>query len=121
MPYVLYGAITSKHILKFSSLPSFFVAALRRKPHTFLPPTSCSVLCSLAYISLGLEDPVSALSYSSQLLDSPKLPGGLRFLGQLYASEALVHLGRVQESLQYLTPDSIGDISVVGSPAGRSH
>lgn len=69
------------------------------------------MLVCLAYVSLGLSDPVSARAHCQQLLEVPRLPGGLRFLGQLYMAEALVHLGRVQEALQYLNPDSVGDIT----------
>jgi len=71
----------------------------------------CSVLACLAYVNLGLGDPVPALSYARQLLAMPKLLGGLKFLGQIYAAEALVQLGRVLEALQHLTPDSVGDIT----------
>ena len=69
------------------------------------------MLVCLAYVSLGLGDPVTAHAHCRQLLEIPRLPGGLRFLGQLYMAEALVHLGRVQEALQYLNPDSVGDIT----------
>ena len=53
-----------------------------------------------------------ALGYAQQLLSTPQLPGGLKFLGQLYAAEALILLDRAQEALQLLNPDSISDISV---------
>ena len=70
------------------------------------------MLACLAYVNLGLGDPVPALSYARQLLAMPKLLGGLKFLGQTYAAEALVQLGRVLEALQLLSPDSVGDITV---------
>jgi len=76
------------------------------------------VLACLAYVNLGLGDPVPALSYARQLLAMPKLLGGLKFLGQIYAAEALVQLGRVLEALQHLTPDSVGDITT-SLPATR--
>ena len=70
------------------------------------------MLACLSYVSLSLGDPVCSLTYTQQLLEMPKLPGGLKFLGQLYAAEALVHLGRNQEALHYLSPDSVSDILV---------
>ena len=71
----------------------------------------------LAYVTLGLGDPVSALSYSRQLLTIPHLSGGLQYLGKLYSAEALVLLERVPEAMLLLNPDSIGDISVIGGHA----
>ena len=72
----------------------------------------CSILACLAYVTLGLGDPVSALSYSQQLLSMPQLPGGIQYLAKLYSAEALVLLQRVPEALQLLNPDSIGDVSI---------
>lgn len=72
----------------------------------------CSIFCCLAYVSLGLGDPVSALHYANELLSSRQLPGGLKFLGHTYAAEALVHLDRVSDALQHLNPDSITNISI---------
>lgn len=74
----------------------------------------CSILACLAYVTLGLGDPVSALAYSRQLLNTPQLPGGLHYLGKLYSAEALVFLERVTEAMQLLNPDSIGDVSLIG-------
>lgn len=73
-----------------------------------------SILTSLSYVALGLGDPVSALSYSQQLLATPNLPGGLQYLGKLYSAEALVLLERVPEAMQLLNPDSIVDVSLAG-------
>ena len=39
-----------------------------------------------------------------------------RFLGTLYAAEAAIHLGRLQEAVQYLIPDQITDISMAPPP-----
>ena len=72
----------------------------------------CSILACLAYVALGLGDPVCALSYSQQLLSTPQLPGGLQYLGKMYSAEALVLMERVPEAMQLLNPDSIGDISI---------
>lgn len=70
------------------------------------------MLVSLAYISLGLGDAVSALSYSRQLLGVPQVPGGLWFLGRLYAAEALVLQGKTQEATQLLLPEEVTDLSI---------
>lgn len=79
-----------------------------------------SILCSLAYVSLGLGDPLSALHYSMSLLSSsPQLPGGLKYLGHTYAAEALVYLDRVSEALQHLNPDSVNNISISLPPNGE--
>lgn len=82
--------------------------------HYHPPGFRCSILACLAYVTLGLGDPVSALSYSQQLLATPQLPGGLQYLGKLYSAEALVLLERVPEAMQLLNPDSVGDISMTG-------
>ena len=71
-----------------------------------------STLCCLAYVSLGLGDPLSALHYSNALLSSHQLPGGLKYLGHTYAAEALVRLDRVSEALQHLNPDSVTNVSI---------
>ena len=85
-----------------------------------LSPSRSSILCSLAYVSLGLGDPLSALHYSLSLLSSsPHLPGGLKYLGHTYAAEALVYLDRVSEALQHLNPDTITNISISLPPNGN--
>lgn len=71
-----------------------------------------AILVCLSYVYHTLGDPVAALGYAQQLLATPQLPGGLKFLGQLYAAEAFILLDRTQEALQLLNPDSISDISV---------
>lgn len=74
----------------------------------------CSILVCLAYVALGLGDPVSALAYSRQLLAVPQLPAGLQYLGKLYSAEALVLLEKVTDAMQLLHPDSVGDIGIIG-------
>ena len=64
----------------------------------------------MAYVALGLGDPVSALAHTKQLLASPQLPRGLKFLGQLYAAEALVYLDRVGEAAELLNPEGMADM-----------
>lgn len=80
----------------------------------------CSVLACLAYVNLGLGDPLPALSYARQLLGMPKLLGGLKFLGQVYAAEALVQLGYMPEALQHLNADSATDITT-SIPSAREY
>ena len=80
----------------------------------------CSVLACLAYVNLGLGDPLPALSYARQLLGMPKLLGGLKFLGQVYAAEALVQLGYMAEALRHLNADSATDITT-SIPSAREH
>lgn len=78
----------------------------------------CSVLACSAYVSLVLGDNVVALQHAKDLLAIPGLAGSLKFLGHLYAAEALVHLNRIGDAIQYLSVDSAQDVSVVypGSP-----
>ena len=51
----------------------------------------CYVLACQAYVSLGLGDPVTSLASSRELLATPLLSGGLRFLGQVSLSLSLSH------------------------------
>ena len=83
-------------------------------------PCRCSVLACLAYVNLGLGDPLPALSYARQLLRMPKLLGGLKFLGQVYAAEALVQLGSMTEALQHFNADSMADVNT-SIPTAREH
>ncbi len=57
-------------------------------------------------MSLGLGDPLSALSYATQLLASPTQPKCLEFLGHIYSAEALVLLDRIPEALHHLNPEN---------------
>jgi CCR4-NOT transcription complex subunit 10 len=77
-----------------------------------------SVLVCSAYVALSLGDNVMALSYAKEVLNCPTLPGALKFLANLYAAEATIHLGLLQEAANFLNPDDIMDISLsVGSTA----
>ena len=62
-----------------------------------------------------------ALSYARQLLRMPKLLGGLKFLGQVYAAEALVQLGCMTEALQHFNADSVTDITTSIPTARLQH
>lgn len=83
------------------------------------PLSRCYVLACQAYVSLGLGDPVTSLASSRELLATPLLSGGLRFLGQVYSAEALVLLGRVTEAMTHLSPESVVNISVSSPRPGR--
>ncbi|XP_035678985.1 CCR4-NOT transcription complex subunit 10-like [Branchiostoma floridae] len=72
----------------------------------------CSVLACSAYVALGLGDNVTALHHAQNLLTQPSLSGSLKFLGHLYAAEALISLDQVSEAIQHLNPDNISDVSV---------
>lgn len=80
----------------------------------------CSILSYLSYVSLGLGDPLSAHSYASQLLASPKLPKGLEFLGHVYCAEALVLLDRIPEALNHLSLESVSDITYSVPASGQT-
>ena len=66
------------------------------------PPLSLSEVDSLsmtllacgAYISLGLCDPIVALDYATQLLESPSITPQLSYLGRMYKAEALILNGK---------------------------
>ncbi|XP_015376434.1 PREDICTED: CCR4-NOT transcription complex subunit 10-like isoform X2 [Diuraphis noxia] len=55
-----------------------------------------------AYIALCLGDPVIALKYSQVLLKSEKINKVHKFLGHLYAAEALVLLDKPKEAIDML-------------------
>ncbi|XP_022083973.1 CCR4-NOT transcription complex subunit 10-like isoform X2 [Acanthaster planci] len=73
----------------------------------------CSILASSSYVALSLGDNVHALEYARLLLEQTRLPGSLRFLGHLYAAEALINMDQIVEAIQHLAPDSVCDVSVV--------
>ncbi|XP_071824132.1 CCR4-NOT transcription complex subunit 10-like isoform X2 [Apostichopus japonicus] len=73
----------------------------------------CSVLACSSYVSLVLGDNVVALQHAKDLLAIPGLAGSLKFLGHLYAAEALVHLNRITDALQHLSADNAHDVSVI--------
>ncbi|PIK61951.1 putative CCR4-NOT transcription complex subunit 10 [Apostichopus japonicus] len=76
----------------------------------------CSVLACSSYVSLVLGDNVVALQHAKDLLAIPGLAGSLKFLGHLYAAEALVHLNRITDALQHLSADNAHDVSVIYLP-----
>lgn len=93
---------------------------------------SCILACK-AYVSLGLGDPIVALSAASQLLHMKNLPGGLksvviiiltkftvifRYAAKVYLAESYAQLGRYQECLPHLTTEFVTDLEVSREPLG---
>ncbi|XP_040595569.1 CCR4-NOT transcription complex subunit 10 isoform X3 [Mesocricetus auratus] len=72
----------------------------------------CSILACSAYVALALGDNLVALSHADQLLQQPKLSGSLKFLGHLYAAEALISLDRISDAITHLNPENVTDVSL---------
>ncbi|XP_062395604.1 CCR4-NOT transcription complex subunit 10 isoform X1 [Sardina pilchardus] len=77
----------------------------------------CSILACSAYVALALGDNLMALSHSEKLLYQPKLSGSLKFLGHLYAAEALISLDRISDAIAHLNPENVTDVSLGVSPS----
>ncbi|XP_073243315.1 CCR4-NOT transcription complex subunit 10-like isoform X3 [Porites lutea] len=78
-----------------------------------LPHLRCSILASSAYVALGLGDNVMALTHAQRLLSQSNLVGGLKFLGHLYAAEALIKLNRLPEAIMHLSTENINNITII--------
>ncbi|KAB1264160.1 CCR4-NOT transcription complex subunit 10 [Camelus dromedarius] len=76
--------------------------------HTF----KCSILACSAYVALALGDNLMALNHADKLLQQPKLSGSLKFLGHLYAAEALISLDRISDAITHLNPENVTDVSL---------
>ncbi|XP_063778373.1 CCR4-NOT transcription complex subunit 10 isoform X2 [Pseudophryne corroboree] len=72
----------------------------------------CSVLACSAYVALALGDNLMALNHADKLLQQPKLSGSLKFLGHLYAAEALISLDRISDAITHLNPENVTDVSL---------
>ncbi|XP_055767125.1 CCR4-NOT transcription complex subunit 10 isoform X3 [Salvelinus fontinalis] len=72
----------------------------------------CSLLACSAYVALVLGDNLMALNHAEKLLHQTKLSGSLKFLGHLYAAEALISLDRISEAIGHLNPENITDVSM---------
>ncbi|XP_003215704.1 CCR4-NOT transcription complex subunit 10 isoform X1 [Anolis carolinensis] len=72
----------------------------------------CSILACSAYVSLALGDNLMALNHADKLLQQPKLSGSLKFLGHLYAAEALISLDRISDAITHLNPENVTDVSL---------
>uniref|UniRef100_A0A673TFB6 CCR4-NOT transcription complex subunit 10 n=1 Tax=Suricata suricatta TaxID=37032 RepID=A0A673TFB6_SURSU len=72
----------------------------------------CSILACSAYVALALGDNLMALNHAEKLLQQPKLSGSLKFLGHLYAAEALISLDRISDAITHLNPENVTDVSL---------
>ncbi|XP_064802729.1 CCR4-NOT transcription complex subunit 10 isoform X5 [Oncorhynchus masou masou] len=72
----------------------------------------CSLLACSAYVALVLGDNLMALNHAEKLLHQTKLSGSLKFLGHLYAAEALISLDRISEAIGHLNPENVTDVSM---------
>ncbi|XP_069068085.1 CCR4-NOT transcription complex subunit 10 isoform X2 [Pleurodeles waltl] len=72
----------------------------------------CSILACSAYVALALGDNLMALNHAEKLLQLPKLSGSLKFLGHLYAAEALISLDRISDAITHLNPENVTDVSL---------
>ncbi|XP_027728118.1 CCR4-NOT transcription complex subunit 10 isoform X3 [Vombatus ursinus] len=72
----------------------------------------CSILACSAYVALALGDSLMALNHADRLLQQPKLSGSLKFLGHLYAAEALISLDRISDAITHLNPENVTDVSL---------
>ncbi|XP_053570234.1 CCR4-NOT transcription complex subunit 10 [Bombina bombina] len=92
---------------KFISAPPS--SPLRRQE---LESLRCSVLACSAYVALALGDNLMALNHADKLLQQPRLSGSLKFLGHLYAAEALISLDRISDAITHLNPENVTDVSL---------
>lgn len=70
-------------------------------------PVLQAAYLDLAYVHLTLADPVIALSYLGKLLALPSLASACKFLGHMYAAEALCLLGKPNEALDHVAPTQV--------------
>ncbi|RLW11417.1 hypothetical protein DV515_00001687 [Chloebia gouldiae] len=85
---------------------------LRQVNILFQPNPRCSILACSAYVALALGDNLMALNHADKLLQQPKLSGSLKFLGHLYAAEALISLDRISDAITHLNPENVTDVSL---------
>ncbi|MBN3273549.1 CNO10 protein, partial [Polyodon spathula] len=72
----------------------------------------CSILACSSYVALALGDNLLALNHAEKLLQQLKLSGSLKFLGHLYAAEALISLDRIADAISHLNPENVTDVSL---------
>ncbi|XP_043922578.1 CCR4-NOT transcription complex subunit 10 [Protopterus annectens] len=72
----------------------------------------CSILACSSYVALALGDNLMALNHAEKLLQQPKLSGSLKFLGHLYAAEALISLDKISDAIAHLNTENITDVSL---------
>ncbi|CAF0959449.1 unnamed protein product [Adineta steineri] len=66
-----------------------------------------SILTSAAYVSLCLNDFVSAKNYATNLLNEPRASSGHKYLARLYLSESLLAMNKIELALSQLDADII--------------
>ncbi|XP_076325129.1 CCR4-NOT transcription complex subunit 10 isoform X1 [Tachypleus tridentatus] len=71
-----------------------------------------SILVASAYVALCLGDMVMALKHAETLLSQPRISGAHKFLAHLYAAEASIMMDDISDAIQYLSPDTLTDISL---------
>ncbi|XP_008301820.1 CCR4-NOT transcription complex subunit 10 isoform X4 [Stegastes partitus] len=72
----------------------------------------CSILACSTYVALTLGDNLMALNHAEKLLHQTKVSGSLKFLGHLYAAEALISLDRISDAITHLNPENVSDVSM---------
>uniref|UniRef100_A0A3Q3NCD0 CCR4-NOT transcription complex subunit 10 n=1 Tax=Labrus bergylta TaxID=56723 RepID=A0A3Q3NCD0_9LABR len=72
----------------------------------------CSILACSTYVALALGDNLMALNHAEKLLHQTKVSGSLKFLGHLYAAEALISLDRISDAISHLNPENVSDVSM---------
>ncbi|KAF3691423.1 CCR4-NOT transcription complex subunit 10 [Channa argus] len=72
----------------------------------------CSILACSAFVALALGDNLMALNHAEKLLHQTKVSGSLKFLGHLYAAEALISLDRISDAITHLNPENVCDVSM---------
>lgn len=70
-----------------------------------------SVLTNAAFVALHLGNSLQALQYATKVLAFPKLSGSHKYLGHMYAAEALVSLDRISEAIEHLSVERINNIN----------
>lgn len=70
-----------------------------------------SVLTNAAFVALHLGNTLQALQYATKVLSFPKLSGSHKYLGHMYAAEALVSLDRISEAIEHLSVERINNIN----------
>ncbi|XP_077576985.1 CCR4-NOT transcription complex subunit 10 isoform X4 [Stigmatopora nigra] len=72
----------------------------------------CSIFACSAYVALALGDNLMALNHAEKLLHQSKVSGSLKFLGHLYAAEALISMDRISDAITHLNPENVIDVSI---------
>ncbi|CAF3384282.1 unnamed protein product [Rotaria sp. Silwood1] len=67
----------------------------------------CSIFTAAAYVSLCLNDFVSAKNYATNLLDEPRASPGHKYLARLYLSESLLAMNKIELALNQLDAEII--------------